>query len=165
MAESRERVGRRGLPGQAFVGGFFGCFGVAAALLLVLFGLATCAVFQPRPDLPAASVSGEPPPDAAHLREWARAGEVERFAGHCRLALLRLGHSNAGTAPIYPAEHAAVTITEARSWPIIACAGVSRGRPVTARVAVSCADSDDARCSVIERASLEGAPLRLPKRR
>jgi len=141
---------------RGFSNGFFGCFGVLAAIVVVFFGLATCGRMS-KPDKPSSWTSDVP--DWKAPGQWAANSQAEKFADHCRLALLRFGDRLPGEGGVRPWPGRVPDIELGGIEPIIVCHGQrARGGQVAVTLQVTCANGDDGGCFRIQSGTVDGRP-------
>lgn len=140
-------------PTTGFTRGFFGCFGVAGAVILVIGGVALFgALVGPPKSQPA---TAEPPP----------ATDVE--AGHCVAGLteaqeLRIIDGDK-SALIFPWE--VTRLDSVNDDPVYECRATDQGRSIYVTVQQLCGDEDNVACTRLVRVrDLDGERYPTPKR-
>lgn len=133
-------------PGAGVAGGFFGCFGVLAAIALCLVALVVCSQVS--------SVNrGE--------RLAAGGGEARDYVTSCAAALSQITsrHPQLGGASLAGGDPVLIT---PGALPVVACAAASRRGSIAYTIQVICGDALDRGCTQVRLVELDGKALGLP---
>lgn len=139
--------------GKSFVGGFFGCFGVAAAILFALAALGMCSIAGTR------QTSQRPPSEAGPRPDY----NSLTFAGHCVNGLFQAQERGLidGQRSALEMPWAIYRVGGSESQPILRCNVTEKDQARHLRVEVVCLDDAKEECTrfvSLETPNPYGAP-------